>query len=442
MEAVDTTIINTAIPAMSRSLNVNPIDLKIALISYLLSLAIFIPISGWAADKFGVKRVFLSAIVIFTLSSIWCGFVHSLYELVLARTVQGLGGSLMVPVGRLIILRTFERKELVIAMGKVIMMAALGPMLGPVLGGLITHYLSWRWIFWVNIPFGIFAMIMTWRWLEDVPPQVVPKLDKLGFLLFGLGLAGLSFGLSALSESALSAAFSDYIIAASALLLMLYVWHSRHVANPIVNTQLMRFRTFRISILGSLLGRTGFGGVPFIAPLLLQLGLGYSPQLSGFLLAPAALGLMVVKLFVRRLLSLFGYKRFLIFNTILLGLALWSYSVINVNTSLWIICMLTFFYGFLVSLQFSAMNSLAYADLPPENLSAATSIASTMQQLALSFGVALCALLLRYFSGNTHQQFKLTVPMFHHTFMAIGLITALSSLVFTGLKREDGNQLI
>ena len=209
----------------------------------------------------------------------------------------------MVPVGRLIILRTFERKELVIAMGKVIMMAALGPMLGPVLGGLITHYLSWRWIFWVNIPFGIFAMIMTWRWLEDVPPQVVPKLDKLGFLLFGLGLAGLSFGLSALSESALSAAFSDYIIAASALLLMLYVWHSRHVANPIVNTQLMRFRTFRISILGSLLGRTGFGGVPFIAPLLLQLGLGYSPQLSGFLLAPAALGLMVVKLFVRRLLS-------------------------------------------------------------------------------------------------------------------------------------------
>ena len=221
MEALDTTILNTAIPAMSRSLNVNPIDLKIALISYLLSLAIFIPISGWVADKFGIKRVFISALVLFTLSSFWCGFAHKLFELVIARALQGVGGSMALPVGRLFLVRIFERHEVVNIISRVVMVAALGMMLGPVLGGVITHYISWPWIFWVNIPVGILAIYLACLWLPSIPLEKVPPLDKLGFILFGASLAGVTFGMSALSESMLPLSLGVMIVLAAFFFIVL-----------------------------------------------------------------------------------------------------------------------------------------------------------------------------------------------------------------------------
>ncbi len=248
MEAVDTTAINTAIPAMATSLAVHPIDLKLALISYLLSLAIFIPISGWMADKFGIKRVFMTAIVIFILSSIWCGFSKTLVHLVLARLLQGLGGSLMLPLGRLILLRTFPRHEFINVMSRTALAGALGLMLGPVLGGFLTHYLSWEWIFWINVPAGIVAIIVAYLWLEPSPPKAVPRLDKMGFVLFSMGLAGLTFGLSDLGETAAHKVIALNTLLLSVLLLGLYIVHSRRKAHPIVNSALFQSRPFRISV--------------------------------------------------------------------------------------------------------------------------------------------------------------------------------------------------
>lgn len=442
MEALDSTVINTAIPTMALSLNVNPIDLKITLISYLLSLAIFIPISGWVGDKWGIKRVFMYAIFVFIVSSLYCGISHSLFELVIARTIQGLGAALALPLGRLILLRSFARSEMITAMSRVAMIASLGTMLGPVLGGFITFYLSWRWIFWINIPVGLVAALLTFRWIEnDIPKKIYP-LDKLGFILFGGSLAGFTFGLSAFSESTLSRSIALYITFFSILLFLAYIWHSRNKIHPIVNTVLLQVRTFRISVLGNLICRLGFGGVPFLVPLLLQIGLHYPAQVSGMLIAPIALGIIVVRPFTLSFLRLLGYKKLLIMNTLLLSVSICSFYLVNANTSYFSIAGLTFIFGFLISLQYSGMNSLGYTGIGMDDLSSATSIISTLQQLAQSFGVAVSALFLEYFSSRYQPLSHLSVPVFHDTFLVMGVITLFSTLIFLGLKATDGGEMI
>ncbi len=442
MEAVDTTILNTAIPVMAQSMSVNPINLKLALISYLLSLAIFIPISGWIADKFGIKKVFICAITIFTLSSIWCGFTQNLWELIIARIIQGLGGSLTLPVGRLIIVRTSKRHELISKMSIVVMIAALGMMLGPVLGGIITNYFSWRWIFWVNIPIGILALILSSTLLPPMPARHVHPLDKVGFLFFGSGLALLTLGLSTISESDVAISVSVLLIGISIMFLMFYTWHSFKKTHPIVKIELLHTRTFRVSVIGNLIARIGFGGIPFILPLLLQIGLRFSPQLSGFLLAPTALGVLLIKPLSLKVLRLFGYRNLLILNTFLVGISLCSFAMIDSSTSIYIIGFLTFIYGFLISLQYTGMNSLAYANLDQEDISSATSIMSTIQQLAQSFGVAVAAMILSFFAHRLTGDTTLTVKTFHQSFFAMGILTLLSVLIFTQLKKEDGQELI
>ena len=442
MDALDTTIINTAIPAMSRSLNVNPIDLKIALISYLISLAIFIPISGWIADKYGTKRVFIGALTIFTISSFWCGYAHNLTELIASRFTQGLGGALMLPLGRLIILRTFQRHELINAMNHVVMVVSTGLMLGPLAGGFITDHLSWHWIFWVNIPVGIFAVLMSAYWLKDTASRKVRPFDLTGFILFGGGLALLTFSLSDLSESTKRQHLALPMMGIAFMMLAIYFLYSFKQKHPIINIELFRIRTFRISIIGNLFARLGFGGIPFLLPLLLQIGLGYSAQLSGALLVPIAIGILLVKAVSLRVLRFLGYKRLLLLNTFLVGFALWAFQIVGAHTSIYVIASLTFLFGFLISLQYSGMNSLAYADISSDDLSAATSIVGTMQQVAQSFGVAASALLLRYYSSNSTEHFVLTPNVFHQTFFAMGFITFLSTLIFLHLKSNDGHQML
>ncbi len=442
MEALDTTVINTAIPTMSRSLNVNPIDLKIALISYLLSLAIFIPISGWIGDKWGIKRVFIHSIYIFILSSLWCGFARHLTELVIARTLQGFGGALALPLGRLIVLRTFERHEVINAMSRVAIIASLGTMLGPVLGGFITHYFSWRWIFWINIPVGLLCILLAYYWIDNDKPQKVYSLDKMGFILFGGSLAGFTFGLSAFSESTLAKSTAINTLLISFLFLIAYFWHSRNKKHPIVNGVLLHIRTFRISVLGNLFCRLGFGGVPFLVPLLLQISLHYPAQVSGMLLAPIALGIMFARPLTLGFLRLLGYKKLLICNTILLSVSICSFSFINAHTPLYLIGILTFIFGFLISLQYSGMNSLGYTGIGMDELSSATSIISTLQQLAQSFGVAISAMFLQYFVTMHSPSQALTVTVFHDTFFAMGIITVFSTFIFSGLKASDGGEMI
>ncbi len=442
MDALDTSIINTAIPAMAHSLKVNPVDLKIALISYLVSLAIFIPISGWVADKFGIKRIFVMALGIFTLSSFWCGSANSLTTLVIARSLQGIGGSFMLPLGRLIIVRTFPRHEIVNAMNAVIMVVSLGLMLGPFAGGVITYHLSWHWIFWINIPVGALAIGLALYWLQEYSVEAVQPLDLLGFILFGGGLAILTFALSYLSESYVKSQTAVILFCAALSLLAGYFLHSRGKRAPIINNQLFLVRTFQVSVIGNLFARLGFGSLPFLLPLLLQVGLGYSPQLSGILLTPVALGVLLVKYkeISTRLLRYFGYKRLLIINTLLVGLVLWLFEIVDGKTSIYLIALLTFVFGVLVSLQYSAINSLAYADIPKEDFSGAVSISSTVQQLAQSFGVAVAAVLLRLFSQSTNN--SLLPVVFHRTFFTMGIITFLTAYIFIRLKPTDGYQLV
>ena len=442
MEAVDSTIINTSIPAISKSLAVEPVDLKIALISYLLSLAIFIPISGWLSDKFGSKKVFISALFIFTIGSIWCGFAHNLIELVIARFVQGLGGALNLPVGRLIILRVFGRKHLIPMMNRIVTVGALGMMLGPVIGGYITEHFSWHWIFWVNIPIGLLAIIFAYVWIEDNVRHKVPSIDRLGFVLFGSGLSGVTFGLSALSESSLDTRLAIVIIIISSLLLIGYNRHSKHHPHPIVNVELFKLRTFKVSVVGNLVSRLGFGGVPFLLPLLLQIGLGFPAEISGLLLAPTAIGVIFAKPMYLPLLRCYGYRRLLFGNTFLVALSMWTFIMINVSTPLFIIGLLTFLYGFIVAMQYGLMNSLAYAEIAPENLSAASSIMGTTQQIAQSLGVAVSALLIRFFSLIDSNHMILRPIIFQYTFFAVGLITLMSCFIFIQLKQGDGQEMI
>ena len=443
MEGVDSTIINTAIPAMADSLSVDPVDLKVALISYLLSLAIFIPISGWIADKYGSKKVFITELIIFKLRSIWCGFANNVIQLVIARFVQGFGGALGLPVGRLIIVRHFGREHLISTMNRVVTIGALGPMLGPVIGGFITSHFSWQWIFWVNIPVGIIAICLAYYWLkEDSKTPKVPPLDKLGFVLFGSALAGLTMGLAALSETMVTFSIALNVILFSLFLLLSYMLHSRSILHPIVKTDLLRIRTFRVSVIGNLVSRLGFGGIPFLVPLLLQVGLNFSPERSGMLLAPIAFGVLLGKPLFLPIIRLLGYRKFLVMNTLLAGLSIWFFASIDQETPVYVIAMLTTCYGFILTLQYSSMNSLAYADISQEDLSAATSIMGTLQQLAQSFGVAAGALFLRLFALIFSENLVLTTSVFHYTFLAVGFFTMLSTFTFLRLKPEDGQQLL
>ena len=442
MEAIDTTIINTAIPNMSLSLKVNPIDLKLALISYLLSLAIFFPISGWIADKFGIKKVFICALSLFTLSSLACGFTSTLEQLIVARFIQGLGGSFTMPVGRLIILRICERHELIAKMSIVVMVAALGMMLGPVLGGILTTHLSWPWVFWVNVPFGILAILLAYFLFPSMPVVPVPPLDKLGFILFGGGLATLTYSLSAFSESNLSHAHTLSMLLFSLFLLGIYWWHSQKQTYPIVKIALLSKRTFRISVLGNLCARLSFGGIPFLLPLLFQIGLKFTPQLSGLLLAPISLGVLLVKPLSMTILRFFGYKKLLNINTIVVALILWSFTFISASTSFFTIGFLTFLYGFLIALQYTGMNSLAYANISDEELSSATSIMSTIQQLAQSFGVAFAAILVNLYSPHFSINSITIINSLHQSFFAMGLVTLFSIIIFIKLKPGDGQELI
>lgn len=441
MESIDSTIVNTAIPAMANSLHVGPINLKIALISYFLSLAIFIPISGWLTDKFGAKKVFIFALFIFTLGSLWCGFSHYLSELIVARFMQGLGGAFGLPVGRLIIVRLFGRENLIVKMNRVITVGALGMMLGPVIGGFIIHYFSWQWIFWINVPIGILTMLLANRYLEESKLSSVPPLDKVGFFLFGAALAGFTLGLSELSERNIDPFLSYSITFCSFGLFIGYIFHANHRQHTIVKTDLLRIKTFQISVLGNLISRLGFGAVPFLLPLLFQISLGLSAEKSGLLLAPVALGILTAKPLAIHILRLFGYKRFLIVNTTCSALSIALFASINTHTSFAMTSGLTFIYGFILALQYSAMNSIAYADIQSEDLSAATSIMGTIQQLTHSFGVAISALLIRFFSF-IYTQDTLTLTIFHGTFLVMACLTLSSVMIFVRLGADDGHEMI
>ncbi len=440
MESLDTTILNTAVPTIAAALHVAPLSMKSVLASYTLSLAVFIPISGWMADRFGTRRVFASAIGIFTLGSFLCGISSNIHVLVACRILQGCGGSMMVPVGRLTIVRTFAKSELVRAMSFVAIPALIGPMLGPIAGGLIVGYFHWRLIFFVNIPIGLAGLMMVYLRLPDYREEHTNPLDVAGLILFGSGIALLSYVLEVFGEHTLSAREILGLLAVSFLLLAGYAFHATRTAYPMLNLILFRIRTFRAAVSGSFLTRLGIGGIPFLFPLLYQVGLGFTPVQSGLLMMPQAIAAMSLKPTMPRILARFGYRAVLVSNTIIIGLFILLFATIGNGTPLWLVVAEVFFYGFFTSLQYTCMNTLVYADVSEKQESSASSIASTMQQMAISFGVASASLVTAFFLPDRYRSNPLQfIHGIHRAFFVLGGMTLLSTLVFSGLKRGDGD---
>ena len=439
MESLDTTILNTGVPTIAAALHVAPLSMKSVLASYTLSLAVFIPISGWMADRFGTRRVFASAIGIFTLGSFLCGLTSNIHLLVACRILQGCGGAMMVPVGRLTLVRTFAKSELVRAMSFVAIPSLIGPMLGPITGGLIVAYLHWRLIFFVNIPIGLVGLYLVYRHLPDYREHTDP-LDVAGLLLFGSGVALLSYVLEVFGEHTLSTREILGALAVSILLLAGYGFHATRTAHPMLRLVLFRLRTFRAAVGGSFLTRLGIGGIPFLFPLLYQVGLGFTPVQSGLLMMPQAIAAMSLKLAMPRILATFGYRPVLISNTLIIGLLILLFATIGQGTPVWLIVAEVFAYGFFTSLQYTSMNTLVYAEITEQQASSASSIASTMQQMAISFGVATASLVTAFFLPDRFrsnpQQF---IHGIHHAFFVLGGMTILSTIVFSELKKGDGD---
>jgi EmrB/QacA subfamily drug resistance transporter len=439
MESLDTTILNTAVPVIADALKVAPLSMKSVLASYTLSLAVFIPISGWMADRFGTRRVFAGAIGLFTLGSCLCGLSTDIHGLVASRILQGCGGAMMVPVGRLTLVRTFARSELIAAMSFVAIPALVGPMLGPIAGGLIVGYLHWRAIFFVNIPIGLVGLLMVYLHLPDYRASAIRPLDLVGLILFGSGVALLSYVLEIFGEHTLGVREVVGLLALSLVLLAGYALHATHTRFALLQLGLFRIRTFSAAVSGSFFTRIGIGGVPFLLPLLYQIGLGLTPIQSGLLIMPQALAAMSTKVVLRRILTRIGYRSVLVSNTVALGLMLLLFATVGQRTPIWLIALQAFCYGALTSLQYSSMNTLVYADISDEQTSNASSIASTAQQMSLSFGVAAAGLATAFFVPDRIRSNPAElVHGLHQAFLVLGAFTVLSVVVFRRLTSSDG----
>ncbi len=442
MEALDTTILNTAVPTVAAALRVAPLSMKSVLASYTLSLAVFIPVSGWVADRYGTRRVFSSAIALFTIGSFLCGISTNIHVLVACRILQGLGGAMMVPVGRLTIVRTFARSELIRAMAFVAIPGLIGPLLGPLAGGLIVGYLHWRVVFFVNLPIGLLGLYLVYRHLPDYRTESTDRLDLIGLILFGSGIGLLSYVLEIFGEHSLGGREMIWLLSLSIVLLLGYGRHATTTERPLLRLDLFRVRTFRSAVIGSFITRLGAGGTPFLLPLLYQVGLGFTPVQSGLLIMPQSLAAMSLKMTMPLILTRFGYRRVLLSNTMLLGLLIGLFATIGFGTPVWLIVVQAFSFGFIASLQYTSMNTLVYADVTESQTSMASTIASTLQQMSMSFGVAAASLATALFIPDRfHTDPTQMIHGVHKAFVALGLLTILSAAVFRELRPTDGKNV-
>ena len=440
MQSLDSTIIATALPTIANSLGESPLRLNVAITCYLLSLAVFIPISGWTADRFGARRVFSGAIVVFTLGSIACGLSQSLWMLVIARIVQGMGGAMMVPVGRLVLLRAVPKSELVRAMSWVSVPALTGPVIGPPLGGFIVTYFSWRWIFYINIPIGMLRVLLVNLFIENLREAAARPFDLAGFILTGVGLASLAFGFEAGGRGALPWPATLGLLAGGGLCLFFYLRHARRVDHPIIDLALMRIPTYAKATVGGFLFRMGLGALPFLMPLMLQVGFGLTPLNSGLITFASALGAMSNKTVVTLIIRNLGFRNVLIGNTVISSSFLFAYSLFRPSTPHFVIFFALLAGGFFRSLQMTSLNTLSYADVPPAMLSRATSLTSMAQQLSQSVGVGTGALLL-YLMLATHDREVSSAGDFSFALAAVALISILSLAFFLRMPADAGAEV-
>ena len=438
MQALDATILNTALPAIAHSLNRSPLAMQSAIISYTLTVAMLIPVSGWLADRFGTRRIFMIAVTLFTLGSLACALSTSLLELVIFRVIQGIGGAMMMPVARLALLRAYPRSELLPVLNFVTMPGLVGPILGPVLGGVLVTWASWHWIFLINIPIGITGLIYARKYM---PNFTTPKrsFDMSGFLLFGLSLVLFSSGMELFGERIVASWIAFAIIGISILLLLAYIRHARRHPSPLISLSLFKTRTFSVGIAGNLATRLGTGCVPFLMPLMLQVGFGYPALIAGCMMAPTALGSILAKSTVTQVLRWLGYRKTLVGITLFIGVMIAQFSLQSPSMPIWMLILPLFVLGMAMSTQFTSMNTITLADLTDENASSGNSMLAVTQQLSISLGVAISAAVLRVYQGMEGSN---TIEQFHYTFITMGGITVVSAFMFMLLKPKDGRNLI
>jgi EmrB/QacA subfamily drug resistance transporter len=401
---------------------------------------VFIPLSGWMADKFGARTVFRAAIVVFTLGSAACGFAQGLADFVLFRIIQGMGGAMMVPVGRLVILRSVPKSELISALAWLTIPALMGPVLGPPLGGFITTYISWRWIFWINIPIGILGVILATRYIADIREEGLPPLDVKGFALSGIGLAGLAFGITTIGQGLFPPYLVLALLAIGAAGCVLYVRHARTAPAPLLDLDLLKVDTFQASVAGGFVYRIGVGALPFLLPLFLQLGFGMTPLQSGLLTFASAAGAIAMKATAAPILRRYGFKRVLVTNALVSALFIAAIALFTAGTPHVVILAVLLVGGFFKSLEFTSINSIAYADIDAKAMSRATSFASVAQQLSLSAGVAVGALVLE-FQRMGRPDASVVAGDFPLAFVLVAVIAASSALIFARLPHDAGANL-
>lgn len=439
MQMLDSTILNTSLPTIARELKESPLEMQNAIISYVLTLALFMPVSGFLADKFGTKKVFIFALVLFSIGSLFCSLSQNLTQLVIARMIQGVGGSLMTSVGKLALIKTFPKNELLKAMNFAIIPALIGPVLGPLVGGYMVDYLSWHWIFLINIPIGVIGIILSLRFMPDYRSAII-DFDLKGFLIFAaasllLSIALELFGNTVHTTSVLSTLLLGF------LMLYFYYRHATKDNNPIFPLNLFKVRTFRVGIVGNMATRLGISSVPLLLPMMIQIAFNQSAVTSGWIVAPMALTAMFGKSAVIKILNNFGYRRTLMINTFMIGVLICCMAIPTIHTSIYWYMPIIAILGFFNSIQFTAMNSISIADLRQYHTSSGNSLASVNQQLAIGFGIAFGLIVLKVFQGDVKLIHNEIHNAFRYTFLVIGGLTVLSGFVFRRLHFKDGENM-
>ncbi len=439
MQMLDSTILNTSLPSIAADLNESPLNMQNAIISYVLTLALFMPVSGFLADKFGTKKVFIFAILVFSMGSLFCAMSQNLTQLVISRVVQGIGGSLMTPVGRLALLKTYDKNELLRAMNYAIVPALIGPVLGPVVGGYMVDYLSWHWIFLINIPIGFVGVVLSLKFMPNYQSKII-TFDLKGFLIFATASLLLSISLEMFGTATHTTPVLMIFILGF-LMVYFYYRHASKTENPIFPLNLFQVRTFRVGILGNLATRLGISSVPLLLPLMIQIAYGASAVVSGWIVAPMALTAMFGKSSVIKILNRFGYRKTLMINTFIIGFLICCLAIPGIQTSIWWFVPIIAVMGFFNSIQFTSMNTISLADLRNSHTSSGNSLIAVNQQLAIGFGIAFGLVVLKLFENNANLNYENTHPAFRYTFIVMGILTILSGFVFRRLHSKDGENM-
>lgn len=440
MQMLDSTVVATALPVMADELGTSVVDMNVIITSYLLAVAVFVPISGWAADRFGARRVFTAAIMLFTLSSIGCALSQSLPQLVAGRWLQGVAGAMMVPVGRIILLRKVPKDELLKAMAFLSLPALLGPLIGPPVGGFFVTYASWHWIFLINVPVGVLGILLVRHFIRDDYPRSDTRLDWPGFILSGISIASLVMGFEAIGHRSMPPMQLAGLIGLGLVCGLLYIVHARRAAAPIIDLALLRVPTFAISVLGGNLCRFAIGAAPFLLAIMLQVGFGLSPLAAGLITFTGAAGSLLMKLVAAPIIQRFGFKQVLTVNAIITGAFVALCALFRADTPVWVMMAILIAGGFFRSLQFTAVNTLTFADLDASAMSRASSFSAMAQQLGISLGVASAAVTMNlsmFWRGGE----ELALIDVIWGFIAIGVITAASTLSFMRLPTNAGANL-